>query len=96
MELGGPQSQLVGLGASLEGLGASLEGLGASSEGLGTSREGLGTSQEGLRASEHRKKNEKNNVFSVYGDTIGHCPLWGRCPKQVTIELTIQWTGTLS
>ena len=68
MEQGGPQSQLVGLGASWEGLGASWEGLKASGEGLGASW-GRGTEKK------------DNGAFLVYNGTIRHYPLEGRCPK---------------
>ena len=72
--MGGPSSKL---GESLrklqlwQGLGSSWVSFGASWEGPEASWEGEG-------------RREKNGAFLVCGDTIGHRPLWGRCPIVVS------------
>ncbi len=59
------------------------EGLGSRWVRLEARWEGLRASWEGLRASwvGPEKKEKENGAFLVYGGTIGHRFLRGRCPK---------------
>ena len=44
---------------------------------------------QGGKGGDRQSEEEQNGVFMACGGTIGHCPLWGCCPKAIIMSKTV-------